>query len=357
LLEFPRFAGFNIRTNKRCLLTWIELFTALLDAETKKMGGESGKKKTSFESSKVIQQCQSIIEICDLWNWSDWVLKRPDFQIHLSHRIRDKLFECDPRTKSPTYKTPNLEKIWADRLMDLCMGTYVHHKSVAPEGGLDLSNDAMSLLMLLKDKCPTRFIRTYCLIPLTEDEEKYLVERRKKIDEKMRSKNKTSTSNTRTLPKVKRGIKARAAREAATKEKHRERERRRKRKMWYLMQNYLFHIFKASQVELTFTTFAKVAQHVFRSKLNRRQPAMNPITFKDWRNIDLLIQLIKVEALSKCTQDKLTFQLNKTSLSNIAASKEESTHEAIEMSKEEALDALRTLRNKLRRDPEYFNNM
>jgi len=356
LLEFPRFNGFMVRANKRCLLTWMELFTALLDIETKK--SEGGKKKSSFESSKVIQQCQSILETCDKWN-DKVALKHPEFQLDLAHRIKAQLFEGDSSTSSATYKTPNLEKVWTDRLTHLCLHLMVHHESPTPDQGLDLSNDAMTLMMLLKRKTPIGFVRSHCSIPLTEDEEKYLLERRLKYEENRYSKCKANPSNTtKTLSKVKRGTKARAARKAAAKEKRRDRERKRKRKLWYVMQDTLFNIFEAPPAELEVTTFTDLANQVFKSKLKRQTPTAGPISFKDWQNIDLLIQLIKVEAIPDWTKEaKLTFQWDKTLPCYTSTANKAPANKTIEMSKKEALEALRKLRHKLRRDPDYFKNL
>jgi len=357
LLEFPRFIGFNVRTNKRCLLTWIELFTKLLDIETKKRKADSFKKKISYESSKFIQQCQSIIETCDIWNDKD-VLQHPEFQIDFINRICEQLFECDSRTGGTTFKSRGLDKIWTNRLSHLCQGIIL--QLMGPEEELDISFEAMRLAVILGRKCPKtlkgEFVRSYCSIPLTEDEEKYLLERRLKFKNENPSKCKVSPpNNTRNQTKVKRGIKARAAREAAAKEKRSEREIKRKRKMWYLMNYNLYNIFELSSEEPTSTTFTDLARHVFQSKLKRQKPEMGTISFKDWRYIDLLIQLIKVEAVPEWTKDKLTFQLNATSYT--AVSKRAPIKGNIEMGKEEALDALRNLRKKLRRDPAYFSDL
>ena len=78
MFEFPRFAGFNIRSNKKCLLAWMDLFTNLMDQETNKVKAKSGKKNNSYETEKFLTQCQSIIGVCDKWNCKA-LLKKPVF--------------------------------------------------------------------------------------------------------------------------------------------------------------------------------------------------------------------------------------------------------------------------------------
>lgn len=321
LLEFPRFIGFNIRTNKRCLLAWIELFTVLLSAEMKKRADKNVKKKVTFESSKFSQQCRSILETIDAWN-DKVVLKRSEFQIDLAQCIFSKLIECDSiGSGRPVFKNTCLEKIWTDRLWNL--------HDLQAEKGLDLSEEAQDHLEILTCRCPKshlwKYIKSFCAKPVTEAEEKYLIQRRLNYEEMIRSKSKTD------LPKPKRGSKAKAVRE---KKKCKTRARRQKLRMRASMHNFLFHrVFMAA----TDQTFTSLAHYAFKSQPKREKPVTDTITFKDWRNIDLLIQLIKIDARIEA--------------------KEAPIKEIKDMKKEDALAALRQLRNKLRRDPDYFGDL
>jgi len=360
LLEFPRFIGFNVRSNKRSLLTWIELFTTLLDTETKKVRAESGKKKISYESSKFTQQCQSIIQTCDKWN-NKVSFKQPEFQIDLAHCIFDQIFERDSRKSVTTFRTPSLEKIWANRLC---------HLSESQEGA-NLSNAAWNLLQLIypfRSLHLAEIVRPYCSTPLTVDDEKYLVQRRLRYEE-IKSSKCTEIPNTKA--KTKRGIKARAAREAAKKKKRRKRQRRQKRRMCAS----IYTLFMEASVNLDYPklTFTDVANHVFKSKLKRH--TICPVSFKDWWNIDLLIQLIKGDSdvwpKDKPDDKEASFQFNKklsfytagknvpftNEKDNVTCTVEAPVKGIILMSKEDTLAALRRLRNKLRRDPDYFRDL
>ena len=69
LHQFPRFSDFNIQNNKRCLLAWMELITKIKDTETKKLKSKGGKKTVAYESSKVIEKCQDLMEMFDEFNF------------------------------------------------------------------------------------------------------------------------------------------------------------------------------------------------------------------------------------------------------------------------------------------------
>jgi len=325
MLEFPRFVGFNIRTNKRCLLAWMELFTVLLDTETKKKRDKSGKKNISYESSKFTDQCQNIIKLCDNWNQKD-IFKKPEFQIDLTCKIFEQLIGChsNHRGNKPALKKGGLERIWTVRLWNLA--------DLQKQKRVDLSKDAIRYCELLTFPDPTVGVHIYtwpyCPIPVSEEEESYLVERRLQYGKIMLPKCEANLSNCkRASTKLKRGTKARAAREAATKEKCRKKARRNKRNMRALMQNTLRQV---NQL-----TLANLAHLTFRSQPKRQKPLTGPISFKDWYNLDLLIQLVNVGA--------------------VLASDESPVKEMMEMDKSDALTALRQLRNKVRSDPDYFS--
>merc|ERR1711951_321411 len=110
-------------------------------------------------------------------------------------------------------------------------------------------------------------------------------------------------------------------------EKCRKKARRNKRNMRAMMQYTLR--------EVRHLTLANLAHLTFKSQPKRQKPMTGPISFKDWYNLDLLIQLINVGA--------------------VLASDESPVKEMMEMDKSDALAAIRQLRNKVRSDPDYFS--
>jgi len=326
MLEFPRFVGFNIRTNKRCLLAWMELFTVLLDTETSKNRDKSGKKEISYGSSKFTDQCQNLIKLCDSWNQKD-IFKKPEFQIDLVCKILEQLFgrhSTERRGNKPAFNRCGLEKIWAVRLYNL--------RDLQDKTRVDHSKHAISYLELVAYHYPNVGLHfsiwPYCSNSLSEEEENYLVDRRLQHEKMMNSNYDASLKKcTRASTKLKRGTKARAVREAAAKEKCRKKARRNKRNMRAMMQYTLR--------EVRHLTLANLAHLTFKSQPKRQKPMTGPISFKDWYNLDLLIQLINVGA--------------------VLASDESPVKEMMEMDKSDALTALRQLRNKVRSDPDYFS--
>jgi len=286
-----------------------------------------------------MDQCQNLIKLCDSWNQKD-CLKKPEFQIDLAHRIFENLLEWDFNGHRIVFKSTGLEQFWYVRLL--------HLYNLQRDKKLDLSEDAYRYLELLVQQDPTAhlFLNVYfsCYHPLTEEEEKYLIERRKKYEEMVRVRQETCLANSKkTLPKLKRGTKARAAREAAIRKKRQKMARRKKLEMRSLMIDTLKYV--ASNwprddydgLQESPLVLANLAHNVFQFQPRRRQPVLGPISFKIWYNLDLLIQLINVGAV--LVSDK--------------PSTKELMEELMAMKKEDSLTALRQLRDMVRRDPKY----
>jgi len=322
MFEFPRFIPFVIRTNKKSLLAWIELFTKLLDIEKRKER-TSGKKK-SYEIAKVIETCEGVLDDCDMFICKR-SFKKPYFQINLMDNILKSLidWEFDDNWEE-VFKRPCLENFWMKRLWHLKELRYDGHK-------VDMCRDAWLFMTILQDEKLTttskdwRLLRTHCRMPISEEDEKYLVERKRLFDLKCDEESaRCEAAAKKRISKPKRGAKARAARVTAARQEA-------QFEMRYKMKDSLMEVALESERRGGPTpniTFNQLATMV----VPETQPE-RARSFKNEANLNLLIQLVKEGA--------------------VLESEEAPIKEMMGMKKDAVLSALRKLRKKVCSTPNF----